>query len=104
MLPFSPKLPAVKISATTSSAAAALTAPDLGSGEGAFTVVVTNLGSVNAFIAFGTSGVTANGTGTGVPIVAGSSRSFSVNRRVTHMAALTVSGTADIWAVTGVGF
>jgi hypothetical protein len=81
------------ISATTNSASAALT----GSGN-SVRVFVTGTGQ--AFIQFGDSNVTA--TTSKMPVAA-AIESFGLPDGVTHIAAITASGTATVYATRGKG-
>jgi hypothetical protein len=86
-------------SATTSSAATALTLPSQVPKR--TQVRVYNAGSVTAFILFGTSGVTAT-TGN-MPVPAGAVEVLSVPEGTTHVATITASGTATVYFTAGEG-
>lgn len=66
------------------------------------TVRVLNTGTVTVFINFGTSAVTAT-LAAGIPIPPNVPEAFCVGASITHMAAITASGTAVTYATTGQG-
>lgn len=96
----------VNIDADTVSGSAALGVDDKTLG----TVVVYNSGEVAAFIEFGDDSVTAS-TDASYPVAPGSTQSFGVGSSMTggvtplptHIAAITASGTATVYATPGVG-
>lgn len=66
-------------------------------------VMVTNEGGGStAFIEFGDSTVVAS-AGSSTPILSGAAYIFTINPNVTHMAAVTVSGSALVYATIGQG-
>jgi hypothetical protein len=96
---FAPAGNTVSLAVTTATARVALTAPAT---AGAYQVRLYNAGTATAFVTFGT--VTANGVvATSMPIPSGGIEVFSVASTVTHVAAITSSGTATLYATTGYG-
>lgn len=98
--PFEPKATGGKtISATTSSAATAVseptTTPD-------FQLEITNKGSADVFLEFGASGVTA-AVATGYVVLSGQTKVVTLPLAATHVAAITASGTATVYVHTGRG-
>lgn len=89
------------VSVTTSSANALIKADP----EGAFQLRLYNAGTSTAFYAVGNSSVTA--AVTDVPIPSGAVEVITVQNPqsapVTHIAAITASGTATLYASTGFG-
>lgn len=90
------------ISATTSSANVAIGKPP----TGAFQIRVHNAGSSTAFIAKGTSSSVTAAT-TGLPVPSGAIEVLTLNNTekspITHMAAITATGTATVYFTTGAG-
>jgi len=104
---FYPKNPTVNLGATTSSGRVALTAFDPALG----TVKLYNSGTVDVFVNFGDSSVTA-ATTTSMPLKGGNTEVFgvgdsmrdpSVTTAPTHVAMITASGSATVYATSGVG-
>lgn len=87
----------VSIAATTSTSSAALSLP----GSSA-QVLVSNAGSVTAFIAFGDSTIVAVAT-TSTPVLAGTQQVFTRPYSSTHVATITGTGTATVYFTPGVG-
>lgn len=67
-----------------------------------FQVRLYNSGSVTAFIEFGDSTVAA-AVATGFPLPAGQVEVFTIPQSTTHMAAITSTGTAVVYASLGMG-
>lgn len=65
-------------------------------------VMIDNAGPQPAFIEFGTSGVTA-AVATGVRIPVGAIMVFTIDKTVTHIAAITASSTATLYVTVGQG-
>jgi hypothetical protein len=95
---FRPMGATVNLAVTTTSGAQALTT-SLNSRE---EVRIVNAGTVIVFIAFGASGVTTTAAA-GMPILPGTAETFEVGADETHVAAITASGTATLYATTGRG-
>lgn len=96
LAPFSPA-GTVNVSATTTTANVAL--PLVARDQ----VMVTNApGGSTAFIAFGDSTVTASAA-TSTPVLPGAAYTFTINPQQTHMAAITGTGTATVYATVGQG-
>lgn len=95
---FSPIGNTVNVAATTSTGSVALTSAGT---IGDATVRVYNAGTVEAFVNFGASGVTAVAT-TSIPIAPGGTFAFSKGGN-THAAAITASGSATVYFTTGRG-
>lgn len=94
---FSPSGSSVKVAATTTTGQVSL-------GAVAKSVRVFNAAAAPAFIAFGVSAATAAVDGTAsVPVAAGATEVFSVNRTITHAAAILTTGTGDVWFTPGDG-
>lgn len=93
--PFQPVGASTSISATTSSASAAIT----GVPRGTSTVRIVNSGTVVVFLKFGTSGVTA--AVTDMPMLGGTVETFQIRNDITHVAAITSSGTATVYITSG---
>lgn len=84
----------------------------IGSGNGAIFLssaeypvwqeLITNTGTVTAFVAFGGSGITVGST-TGIPIAAGSTQLFTLNEGQEYMAVATGTSTAQVYSVPGRG-
>lgn len=96
---FTPVGDTVNLAVTAGSASVALT--DIGHRGGA-EVRVVNAGTVNAFIAFGSSAVTA-ATSTGLVVLAGTAEVFGVSPLATHVAGIVASGTPTLYFTTGRG-
>lgn len=95
--PFKPQTAGtVTISATTTSAATALVS------SGRTQVLVYNAGSSTVFLEFGTSAVAAV-VASGLPVPSGAILVLSVDPTVTHVAAITGSGTATVYVTVGRG-
>jgi hypothetical protein len=94
---FSPVGATVNLTAGTTTGSVALTAFP---GNGGADIRVHNAGSVVAFINFGGSTVAAT-TAAGMPLAASNTAVFSVGPGVTHLAAITASSTAVVYATTG---
>lgn len=88
----------VNLSAGTTTGNVALT----GVGNGG-TVRVLNTGTVTVFINFGTSSAVTATLAAGIPIPPNTPEAFAVGPTITHMAAITASSTASIYATTGQG-
>ena len=96
----------VNLVADTSSDRVALTAYDPVTG----TVRVYNAGTVDAFIAFGDSGVTTTAAA-GMPVKAGNTEVFTLGQSMrplgiaapTHVAMITAADTATVYLTSGVG-
>ena len=103
MQPFHPVVGStVSISATTSSSAVALNSqPNIGR----FHLRIFNAGSATVFITRGTSTVAA--TTSSYPIPSGAIEVITINNAdaspVTHVAAITASGTATVYFTVGWG-
>lgn len=95
--PFTPGGTTSTIAVTTSSARVALTR---GMSQQVQVTVVAG-GSI-AFVAFGNSTVSA-AVATSVPVLPGTYRIFSVAPDVTHVAAITSTSTATLYATPGNG-
>lgn len=96
---FTPTGATVAVSATTVTSNAALSAGNTTNG---FDLRVHNAGSALAFVAFGaSSAITA--TTASMPVPAGAVEVFSCGSQITHMAAITASGTATVYATPGQG-
>lgn len=92
----------VKLAATTSSASVSLTGAD---GKLKRQVRLYNAGSVVVFIKVGASGLTA--TVDDMPLVPGMAELITVqdaNGVQRHLAGITASGSADVYATVGEGF
>lgn len=96
MHPFTPTGSTVSVAATATTGNVSL-----GTTAGA-TVRVYNAGTAAAFINFGTSTVEA-AAATSVPVPVGAIEVFAIGPGVTHMAAITASGTATVYATPGQG-
>lgn len=66
-------------------------------------VRICNLGTVPAFINFGTSSAVTAALATSIPIPAGAVEIFTLPATVTYLAAITASGTTALYATTGKG-
>jgi len=100
MMIFTPYgLATMAVSATTSTASGALNLPS--APHAGTTVRIHNAASVVVFIKFGDSTVTA--ATTNMPIPAGGTEVFQIGPSVTHIAAITASGSGTLYATTGVG-
>lgn len=98
--PFTPAGDTASRAVTTSSARVALTQKPGSSVE--LTVIVYNQGTIDAFVAFGDSTVTATTASTPVP--AGTSMVFSVpNQSAAYIAAITASGATTLKITSGSG-
>lgn len=96
---FTPVVATVTLAVTGTTGSVALgTQPSQGGCE----VRVVNAGTATIFINFGTSAVTA-ATASSMPVLAGGAEVFSLNPSVTHVAAITASGTATLYATLGCG-
>lgn len=62
-----------------------------------------NAGSATVFISFGTSSAATAATATGMPLPSGAVEIFSCSPTVTHIAAITASGSATLYATLGHG-
>lgn len=92
----------VKLTATTSTGAVALTGAD---GKLKRQVRLYNAGSVVVFVKIGASGVTA--ATTDMPLAPGVPELITVqdaNGSARYLAGITVSGSADVYATVGEGF
>lgn len=98
MQAFSPTGATVSLAVTTTTGSVALTAPG---GSGGSDVRLYNAGGSLVFVAFGSSTVQA--AVTSLPLPAGQTEVFSVGPGSTHVAAITASGTATLYATTGRG-
>lgn len=88
----------VNLSAGTSTGNVALT----GVGTGG-TVRLLNTGTVYAFVNFGTSSSVTATLAAGIPLAPGVPEAFTLPQGITHMAAITASSTASVYATTGQG-
>jgi len=88
----------VNITATTSSNRVALNLPTAPVNPD---VRIYNAGTVPVFIVFGDSTVTA--TTARMPIPPGAVEVFTMGAQATHMAGITASGSAVVYATTGRG-
>jgi len=95
MNPFTPG-GTVNVAATTTTANVALA-----SGAKDQVMVTNNAGGSLAFVAFGSSAVTATAA-TSTPVLPGAAYIFTVGT-ATHMAAITGTGTATVYATAGQG-
>jgi hypothetical protein len=90
------------VSVTTSTASAALK----GAPSGSFQLRLHNTGTSTVFYNIGSSAVTA--AVTDVPLPSGAVEVITIqnpgNSPETHVAAITASGTATLYATTGAGF
>lgn len=100
MTPFTPLGATVSVSATGSTGNVAITAAALG--QGGTEVRVYNAGSATVFIAFGASS-SVQAAVTDMPVPPGAIEVFNVGPAITHMAAITASGTATVYATPGRG-
>lgn len=91
---------AVSISATSSSASAALSPNDT-QGPKALRVVVLGTGASAVFIAWGAGSATA--TTASIPMLANTVETFTIPGTATHIAAITASGTATVYVHVGEG-
>jgi hypothetical protein len=87
------------VSCSTSSANGALNLPS--ATYGGASVRLYNSGSVTVFVQFGNSSVAA--TTSHMPIPAGAAESFQIGPGVTHVAGITASSTATLYATPGCG-
>lgn len=87
----------VSISCTTTTARAAIT----GAPGAEFQVRLYNAGSATVFVARGGSAVDA--TTSSMPLPAGAIEVITCEAAVTHVAAITSSGTATLYITTGSG-
>lgn len=97
--PFTPaKNGTTTVGATTTTASGALKVPSARD-----QVMVTNAaGGSTAFIEFGDSTVTASAT-TSTPVLPGAAYIFTINPEMTHIAVITGTGTATVYATVGQG-
>jgi hypothetical protein len=96
---FSPLgLGTVNITATTTTGNVALNRPTAPMGAD---VRLYNAGAVAVFVMFGASDVAAT-TGN-MPLAPGSVEVFALPPSATHLAAITATGTATVYATAGVG-
>ena len=95
---FSPVGVTVSLAVTSATGRVALTAP---AGSGGFDVRLYNAGSSTVFVRFG--GSTVDSTTAYLPLPAGQTEVVSAGPGVTHVAAITASGTATLYATTGRG-
>ncbi len=91
----------VNLSATTSSSRVQVLTASYGSSSEPV-VRLYNAGSVVVFVAFGDSTVTASTTAN-MPIAPGSVEAFTVSPTQTHVAGITASGSATLYATPGAG-
>lgn len=98
MTPFTPTGSTVNLAVTGSTGAVALGTL----GQGGSTVRIYNAGAATVFINFGISTVEA-ATATSIPVPAGAIEVYSVGPSVTHVAGITASGTATLYATLGQG-
>ena len=99
---FTPLSPTVNLAVTTTSGRVAKTALPTNSGGAPHEMRLVNNGSVTVFVEFGNSTVVATVAGS-MPVLPGTVESFQVNAFQTHVAAITASGTATLYATTGLG-
>ena len=99
---FTPLSPTVSLSVTTSSARVAKTALPTNSGGATHELRIVNTGTVVVFVAFGDGTVTADAA-TGMPILPNTVESFQLSASQTHIAGICASGTATLYATTGLG-
>jgi hypothetical protein len=97
--PFTPLGASVSLAVTTTTGSVALTAVG---DQGGMEVRLYNAGSATVFVNFGISTVVAT-TAAGFPLPSGAIEIFTVGPAVTHVAALTASGTATLYATSGRG-
>jgi hypothetical protein len=90
----------VNLTATTTSSRVALTNPELGSGTEE--VRIRNTGAVDVFVHFGDSTVVAT-LAASIPVQPNSVEAFRIRTSATHMAAITASGSAVVYATSGQG-
>lgn len=107
---FSPTIPYPLSVAQTSTLGATTSSGSVALGTVGEVLLVQNDGSVTAYVALGTSAVTATAGGTAtladggsVPVLAGASMLFRAGPGVTHLAGITASGTTTIRASRGDG-
>lgn len=86
---------AVELAVTTSSASVALPV-------GVTSLRIANAGAVGAFVRFGVAGVTA-ATATGMYVPPNTVEAFEADRALTHIAAITASGTTTLNIVGSIG-
>lgn len=99
--PFTPLGATVNLAVDTNSDVLELTTIGTGA-TGGMAVRLHNAGSVAVFVAFGNSAITTAAT-TGMPIPAGGVEVFEIGPAVTHVAAITASSTATLYATSGRG-
>lgn len=99
MHPFTPTGDTVNVAAISTTGNVAL---GTFSGSAGASVRVYNAGTATVFIAFGISTVEAVAA-TSMPVPAGAIEVFAVGPGVTHMAAITASSTATVYATPGQG-
>lgn len=98
MPPFTPGA-SVTLAATTTSGTSSATALPLPTNR---QVLVSNAGTVAAFVQFGTSTVEAL-VATSLPVLAGSNLVLTLPAAVTHVAAITGTSTATVYVTVGHG-
>jgi hypothetical protein len=96
--PFTPLGVTVAISVTTTTASGEITTMNDASGKD---LRIYNAGSATAFLDFGSSGIVA--TTADMPVPSGAVEVISVGPGVTHVAAITASGTATLYITAGRG-
>jgi len=99
---FTPISPTVNLSATSSSSRVAKTPLPTNSGGATHEIRLVNTGTVTVFVEFGDSTVTA-AVATGLPILPNTVEAFMLSASQTHIAGITSSGTATLYATTGLG-
>lgn len=98
---FTPISPTVNLSVTTSSARVAKTALPGGSAA-PHEVRLVNVSSVVIFVEFGDSTVVASAS-TSYPLLPNTVEAFQMSAAQTHIAAIAASGTATLYATSGLG-
>lgn len=102
--PWSPCGPVIDLAATTVGGAARQAVTGSGAtGAGALNVRVCNNGTVNAFVAFGTSAVDASSDSRRMEVPAGAERVFDFPNSATHADAVMRSGTGTVSVQIGYG-
>jgi len=112
--PFSPALPTVQLASATTSSNVALgtkgqtsesvpTPQGYPTFPGGYTVEVSNVGTSNAQIVFGTDSTVSATSAAGIMVAANTTRRFGVNPNITYMAQIA-NGTASVlYATPGQG-
>ena len=92
--------PTVNLTAGTTSGAVAIATGS--NGPGVAIIRIRNAGTVDAFVEFGASGVTAT-LAASAPVAPGTVEAFRVPQGVTHAAAITASGSTVVYFTPGEG-